>query len=207
MSYLKLPSGSCVAYDLVFDSVQLMITPVMLGHQTLHLALVQLLLCALISTASTSTSTPLPSPSLLKHPTSSLILPSNESSTNPNILPLDPFYLPWPASGPSLGLVKFYDYATPISPLNANEVFSDLAKVYHGEPPDEYCGTLRRTFTSSTVTLVLEPGPDLTWGLLAKLGFAFPLFMSLYEYVEFKFDITTLAGGFYAKGYIITGVW
>ena len=56
------------------------------------------------------------------------------------------------------------------------------------------------------MTLVLEPSPDLTWGVLARLGFVFPMFMSLFEYVEYKFEITFLAGGFYGRGYIIAGV-
>ncbi len=180
-----------------------MINLVMLGHQTLRQPLVQLLLCTLMSTASTSMSTALPSPSLLKHPTSNLIFPSNASFTSPNGLPDDPLYISWPSTGERLGVVKFYDYTTPISPRDASQALSDLAKVYHGQPPKEHCGTVRRTYTASTVTLVLDPGPDLTWGVLARAGFVFPMFMSLWEYVGLKFEIWNLTGGLYGSGYIV----
>ena len=71
--------------------------------------------------------------------------------------------------------------------------------VYHTEPPDKYCGIERRTYTASSVTLVLDPDPALTWGILAKAGFVFPLFMSTYEYVGLSFEIVTLTEQSYGR--------
>lgn len=179
-----------------------MITPVMLVYPTLHLALIQLLLCTLISTAPNSMSNSLPSPSLLERPVSHLVFSSNESFTNPNGLPADPSYVPWPSTGLNQGIVKLFDYGSPISPSDANEVLTELARVYHGQPPKNPCGTMRRAYTASTVTLVLEPSSILTWGVLARSGYVFPTFLSRFEYVGFKFEIWTLAGVLLGKGYM-----
>ena len=120
--------------------------------------------------------------------------------TSPDVLPIDPFYIPFPwVPGPRIGIVKLYNYSTPISPLDANQVLSELAMVYHTEPPDKYCGIERRTYTASSVTLVLDPDPALTWGILAKAGFVFPLFMSTYEYVGLSFEIVTLTEQSYGR--------
>ncbi|KAK0514944.1 hypothetical protein JMJ35_002323 [Cladonia borealis] len=174
----------------------------MLVHQMLHLTLVQLLLWTLMPTVSTSIPNPVPSPSLLERPASNLILPSNGSFTNPNVLPADPSYVPWPSTGLNLGVVKLFNYGDPISPFEANQVLTELARVYHGQPPNEHCGTVRRTYTASTVALVLNPSPDLTWGSLARAGYIFPLFFARYEYVGFKFEIWGIEGVFLGGGYI-----
>ena len=179
-----------------------MITLVMLVHQTLPVTFVQLLLWTLMPTVSTSITTALPSPSLLERPAYNLILPSNVSFTNPNGLPDDPSYGPWPSSGLKQGVVKLFDYGNPISPFDANQVVADLARVYHGKPPNDYCGTTRRSYTASTVTLVLNPSPDLTWGSLAKAAYIFPLFFNRYEYVGFNFEIWNIEAVFLAEGYI-----
>lgn len=154
-------------------------------------------------TVSTSIPNPLPSPSLLERPASKLILPSNVSFTDPNILPMDPTYAPWPSSGLNQGVVKLFHYGMPISHFDASQVLADLAWVYNAQPPHDYCGTMRRTYTASTVTLVLNPSSVLTWGSLAKAGFIFPLFFSEYEYVGFNFEIWNIEGVFYGSGYII----
>ena len=184
-----------------------MTTIVMLVHQTLHLTLVQLVLWTLMPTASTSMPNPLPSPLLPEHPASNLILPSNESITNPNGLPADPTYAPWPMLGPNQGVVKLFNYGSPISPFDTNQVLTDLARVYHGKPPNEYCGTLRQSYRASSVTLVLEPSPDLTWGSLAAAGYVFLEFFHRYEYVGYKFEIWNIDAVFYGKGYITRSLY
>ena len=179
----------------------------MLVHQTLHLTLVQLLLWNLMPTASTTIPNPLPSPPLLEHPASNLILPSNGSFTNPNGLPADPTYAPWPLVGLNQGVVKLFNYGNPISPIHADQVLAELARVYNGKPPNEHCGTLRQSYRASSVTLVLEPSPDLTWGSLAAAGYVFPEFFSRYEYVGYKFEIWNKDAVFYGKGYITRSLY
>ena len=180
-----------------------MITLVMLVHQMLHVAFVQLLLWTLMPTVSTSIPNPLPSPSLLERPASKLILPFNVSFTDPNVLPADPSYAAWPSSGHNQGFVKLFNYGDPISPFDADEALASLAWVYHGQPPNEHCGTMQRVYAASTVTFVLNPSPLLTWGSLAKAGYIFPLFFSRYEYVGFNFEIWSIEGVFYGSGYIV----
>ena len=184
-----------------------MTTIVMLVHQTLHLTLVQLVLWTLMPTASTPIPNPLPPPSLLEHPASNLVLLSNESFTNPNSLPTDPTYAPWPLIGPSQGVVKLFNYGSPISAFDTNQVLADLARVYHGKPPNEHCGTLRQSYRASSVTLVLEPGPDLTWGSLAAAWYVFLEFFHRYEYVGYKFEIWNIDAVLYGKGYITRSLY
>ena len=184
-----------------------MTTIVMLVHQTLHLTLVQLLLWTLMPTASTSIPNPLPSPSLLEHPASNLILPSNESFTNPNGLPTDPTYAPWPLFGLNQGLVKFFNYGSPISPFDADQVLTELARVYNGKPSYEHCSTMRQSYRASSVTLVLEPSPELTWGSLAAAGYVFPEFFNRFEYVGYKFEIWNIEAVFYGRGYITRSLY
>ncbi len=178
----------------------------MLIHQILHLILFQLQVWVLIPAASSPISNPLPSTSLPKHPISSLIFPSNGSLTNPNVLPEDPFYLPWPASGYPQGVVRLYSYTNSISRNDANAVFSSFAEVYYRQSPSAHCGTIRRSYTVDTVTLVLEPEASLTWGIVASSAFTLPMFMEVYEYVGLKFEIMSLSRRMIdARGYIFTG--
>lgn len=94
----------------------------------------------------------------------------------------------------------------PLSETDFHIVFDYLAREYHTKPPAEKCGTFRWFYSYGSVTLVLEPGPLLTWGMLAESMFAVPLFMELFGYVGLKFQIRDLGAVVYGSGYIIGGV-
>ena len=93
-----------------------------------------------------------------------------------------------------------------ISEHDADLMFDQFAREYHTKPPGEFCGIFAQFYSFGTVTLVLEPGPYLTWGMLAKSMFAFPLFMDWFGYVGLKYEIRDLGANVYASGYIIGGV-
>ena len=180
--------------------------PVMLIYRILRLTLFQLQLWILTPVASSPISIPLPSPSLPKDPTSSTIFPSNGSFTNSNRIPAGPIFLPWPVFGYPEGSVKFDNYGDRISGHDTCLVFDSLAQDYHNHSPSELCGTLHRSYRAGDVTLVLKPGPSLTWGILARSAIVVLEFMDLYEYVGLSFDIRSATSEVYGSGYILEGL-
>lgn len=55
------------------------------------------------------------------------------------------------------------------------------------------------------MTLVLEPGEGLTWGILDKAMFALPVFMDWFGYVGVSFQIGGLGSEVFGVGHVIGG--